>query len=321
LAASFTGDCTIALTDGNTVSCSYWGSTAFDGRLKRSTQPAIPAQSAGRATEMDYDGNGNVIHTRSIAADGSSTRQTYRFYDELGRITRTVSAPDDSGNRLQTCTTYDTLSNLTQLKADVTSLTCPGSPILQLAQTWDDFGEQLSKTDALSRVWTYAYDSHGNLTSSQSLEQLKQGSSSKTTFAYEPSLNGLLKSRIVPGTGAAGQSLTYTRNALGQVTRAETREASNALIVAYDHGYDVAHRLASITDSRGNKSLSYTWTPGGRLAKLTLSDNGSVTHQWDYKYDATGRPSALIAPNGQTVSFALDTRLRRVGMHRSAGGG
>lgn len=302
----------LTLTDpnGNTVSYSYWGSTTYDGRLKRSTQPAIPGQSAGRATEMDYDGNGNVIHTRSIAGDGSSTRQAYRFYDELGRLTRSVSAPDDTGNRLQTCYSYDKLSNLIQLKAgattDVASTTCPGSPAVQLTQTWDDFGEQLTKTDALSRVWTYTYDNHGNLLSSQSPEQLKVGSSTKTTFAYDPSLNGLLKSRTVPGTGSAGQSVTYTRNALGQITRAETRDGSNALIVAYDYGYDVAHRLASIADSRGNKSLGYVWTPGGRLARLTLSDNGTVTHQWDYKYDATGRPSALVAPNGQTVSFALD---------------
>ena len=302
----------LALTDpnGNTVSYSYWGSTNFDGRLKRSTQPVMAGQSAGRATEMDYDANGNVIQTRSIAGDGSSTRQSYRFYDELGRITRSVSAPDDSGNRLQTCYSYDKLSNLIQLKAgattDVSSPTCPGSPAVQLTQTWDDFGGQLTRTDALSRTWTYAYDNHGNLLSSQSPEQLKVGSSTKTTFAYDPSLNGLLKSRTVPGTGAAGQSVTYTRNALGQVSRAETRDGSNALIVAYDYGYDVAHRLASITDSRGNKNLGYVWTPGGRLSKLTLSDNGSVTHQWDYKYDASGRLSALVAPNGQTVSFALD---------------
>lgn len=302
----------LTMTDpnGNTVSYSYWGSTTYDGRLKRSTQPAIPGQSAGRATEMDYDGNGNVIHTRSIAGDGSSTRQAYRFYDELGRLTRSVSAPDDTGNRLQTCYSYDKLSNLIQLKAgattDVSSTTCPGSPAVQLTQTWDDFGEQLTRSDALNRTWTYAYDNHGNLLSSQSPEQLKVGSSTKTTFAYDSGLNGLLKSRTVPGTGSAGQSVTYTRNALGQVTRAETRDGSNALIVAYDYGYDVAHRLASITDSRGGKSLGYVWTPGGRLARLNLSDNGSVTHQWDYKYDATGRPSALVAPNGQTVSFALD---------------
>ncbi len=306
----------LALTDpnGNTVRYDYWGSTAFDGRLKRSTQPTIPGQSAGRAVEADYDANGNVIHSRSIAADGSSTRQSYSFYDELGRVTRTVSAPDDLGNRLQTCYTYDKLSNLTQLRAgattDVTSSTCPGSPALQLAQSWDDFGELLTRTDALSRVWNYGYDNHGNLTSSQSPEQAKAGT--RTTFVYDPSLNGLLKSRSVPGTGSAGQTVTYTRNALGQVTRAETRDGSGALIVAYEYGYDVAHRLASIGDSRGNKSLGYQWTPGGRLSKLSLADNGSVTHQWDYKYDAVGRPSALIAANGQTISFGLDAGGRLV---------
>ena len=306
----------LTLTDpnGNTVNYSYWGSTTYDGRLKRSTPPAIPGQSAGRATEMDYDANGNVIQTRAIAGDGSSTRQSYAFYDELGRVTRSVSPPDDTGNRRQTCYSYDTLSNLTQLRAgattDVVSATCPGSPAVQLTQTWDDFGELLSRSDALNRTWSYTYDTYGNLVSSQSPEQLKTGSSTKTTFTYDPSLTGLLQSRTVPGTGSAGQRVTYTRNALGQVTRAETRDGSNALLVAYDYSYDVAHRLSGITDSRGNnsvaKTLSYTWTPGGRLARLTLADNGSVTHQWDYKYDAAGRPSALVAPNGQTVSFALD---------------
>jgi RHS repeat-associated protein len=302
----------LSLTDpnGNTVSYGYWGSTTYDGRLKRVTQPAIPGQSAGRATEMDYDGNGNVIHTRAIAADGSSTRQSYTFYDELGRVTRSVGAPDDTGNRLQTCFSYDTLSNLIQIKAgattDVSSPTCPGSPAVQATQTWDDFGELLTRSDALNHVWAYAYDSYGNLTSSQSPEQAKVGANSKTTFVYDPNLNGLLMSRTVPGSGSAGQTVTYARNALGQVTRAETRDGSGVLIVAYDYGYDVAHRLASIADSRGSKSLAYAWTPGGRLAKLTLADNGSVTHQWDYKYDAVGRLSALVAPNGQTVSFALD---------------
>jgi len=41
--------------NGNSISYQYWGSTAYDGRLKRVTQPAIPGQSAGRAVEFDYD--------------------------------------------------------------------------------------------------------------------------------------------------------------------------------------------------------------------------------------------------------------------------
>ena len=294
--------------NGNTVSYRYWGSSTFDGRLQRVTQPAIAGQSAGRAVEYDYDANGNVIHTRSIAGDGSSTRQSYRFYDELGRPTRSVGAPDDVGNRLQTCDFSDPLSNLVQLKAgastDVVSSTCVGSPVLQLSQSWDDFGELLSRSDALGHTWNYGYDNYGNLTSSQSPEQAKVSAS--TSFVYDPRLNGLLMSRSVPGSGSAGQSVVYSHSAMGQVTRALTRDGSNAQVVAYDYGYDVAHRLQTITDSRGNKSLTYSWTPGGRLSKLSLADNGTLTHQWDYKYDATGRLSAIVAPNGQTVSFAMD---------------
>ncbi|KAF0163671.1 MAG: RHS repeat-associated core domain-containing protein, partial [bacterium] len=309
----------ITLTDpnGNTVNYSYWGSTAYDGRLKRITRPPIAGQAAGRATELDYDAAGNIIRTRAIAADGSSTRQTYTFYDELGRVTRSVGAPDDGGNRLQTCYGYDTLSNLAQLKAgatlDVASPTCPGSPATQLTQSWDDFGELLTRTDALGRVWNYSYDYYGNLASSQSPEQAKVSPGNKTVYSYDPALNGLLQSRTVPGSGAAGQTASYTRNALGQITRAETRDGSNTPIAAYDYGYDAAHRLASIADSRGPstgsgqaKSINYTWTPGGRLAKITLGDTGGITHQWDYKYDGVGRLSALIAPNGQTANFALD---------------
>jgi YD repeat-containing protein len=73
----------LAVTDpnGHTVSYQYWGSStgsagtyAADGRLKRVTQPAIAGQAAGRATEYDYDAAGNVIRTRAVAADGSSSR-------------------------------------------------------------------------------------------------------------------------------------------------------------------------------------------------------------------------------------------------------
>lgn len=322
----------ISVTDpnNNTVTYQYWGASGgnftYDGRLKRITQPTIPGQAAGRAVEYDYDAAGNVIRTRAVAGDGTSTRQSYSFYDELGRVIRSVGAPDDLGKRLQVCSKYSNLSQLLEVWAgpttDTTRTSCDyadASLQRQVTNTWDDFGQQLSRSDQLNRATSFGYDEHGNLTSSQSPEQLKIGASNKTVFAYDPVLNGALKTRTVPGAGSAGQVVTYTRNGLGQVTRVETRDGSNVLLVAYDYGYDRAHRLASITDSRGTKSLGYSWTPGGRLAKVTLSDNGTVSHRWDYKYDAVGRLSAIVAPNGQTVSFALDAggRLRE----RSFGNG
>ncbi|RTL27866.1 MAG: hypothetical protein EKK47_17510 [Burkholderiales bacterium] len=322
----------LSVTDpnGNAVSYQYWGASGStftaDGRLKRVTQPKIVGQSAGRALEYDYDNAGNVIRTRAVAADGSSTRQSYSFFDELGRVTRKVGAPDDAGNRLQICSKYDNLSNLTEVWAgpttDTSASTCNFSDTnlkKQVAYTWDDFGQQLSRTDQLGKTWNFAYDYYGNLQSSQTPEQTKVSASTKTSYAYDPNLNGALKTRTVPGTGNAGQTANYTRNALGQVTRAETKDGSGTVLVAYDYSYDTAHRLSSIADSRGNKSLGYEWTPGGRLSKITLKDAGTITHQWDFKYDAVGRPTAVVAPSGQTVTFTLDAAGRLV--ERNAGAG
>jgi RHS repeat-associated protein len=249
-----------------------------------------------------------------------------------------VGAPDDAGKRLQVCSKFDTLGHLTEVWAgpstDATASTCNFSDASlkrQVAYTWDDFGNQLSRTDPLGKTWAYSYDSHGNLSSSQSPEQAKVSATTniatKTTYTYEPKLNGVLKSRTVPGAGTdvarTGQTATYSHNALGQVTRAETRDGSGALLVAYDYSYDTAHRLSAITDSRGNKALGYEWTPGGRLAKVKLKDSvttpGTTTHQWDYKYDAVGRLSAIVAPNGQTVTFGFDAAGRL--MERSLGAG
>jgi RHS repeat-associated protein len=290
-----------AVTDPNgaTTTYDYHGANQ-DGRLARVELPAIPGQAGGRATESDTDAGGLPVRLREVSADGQA-RESYRFYDELGRLVRSVSPPDDSGQRLQVCYSYDGLSHLIQLRAgattDTTSTTCVGSPAVQATQTWDDFGNLVSRSDALGRTWIYTYDSHGNLIESKTPEQAKAGL--KTTYTYDATVNGLLQTRSVPG--SAGQSVSYSRNALGQVTRAETKDGSGTTIVAYDTTYDAAHRVAGITDSRSGKTLAYTWTPGGRLATITLDG-----HAWAFKYDGVGRLSALVAPNGQTVAYARD---------------
>ncbi|MFX6771164.1 hypothetical protein ABTH21_19385, partial [Acinetobacter baumannii] len=86
----------------------------------------------------------------------------------------------------------------------------------------------------------------------------------------DTSLRGLLRSRTVPGSTTTGQTVTWTRNPLGQVTRAETRDGGGAAVVAYDYTFDVAHRLESVTDSRTGTAIVYGWTPGGRLSSIAL---------------------------------------------------
>ena len=78
---------------------------------------------------------------------------------------------------------------------------------------------------------------------------------------------------------ASGSITSYTRNPMGQVTRAETPD------VVYEYSYDIAHRPQSFADRRGHKIIEYTYSPAGRL--MAMEDmEGNRT---DYEYDPTGR--------------------------------
>ncbi|TXT25035.1 MAG: RHS repeat-associated core domain-containing protein [Rhodocyclaceae bacterium] len=313
-----------SLTDPNglTTSYDYYDSTQ-DGQLKRSSLPSITGQSSGRAVEIaQYDGAGHPTKINAIAADGT-IRDSYRFYDELGRLTRavgpTVSVSDAS--RPVTCTVYTALGNVKEIWAgsttDTTSPTCTLDGVnvkKQLSATYDDFGRKLTQTDQLGKVWKWTWNIHGELLTSQTPVQALSGQT--TSYAYGTKggtgeTQGQLKTRTVPG----AQTASYTRNPLGQVTKAETKDGSNQTVVAYDYSYDSAHRLATVSDSRGNKSLTYTWTPGGRLARVVDSDG----HSTSFAYDGVGRLSSLTAPNGENVSFVWDAGGRLIEKRLNSG--
>ena len=106
------------------------------------------------------------------------------------------------------------------------------------------------------------------------------------------------------------------------MTKAQTKDSANTLIVAYDYAYDTAKRLASVIDSRGPsagsgqaKTLSYTWTPGGRLAQVQDSDG----HVASFSYDATGRIAAITAPNNETIAFTWDAGGRLIEQRLNSG--
>jgi YD repeat-containing protein len=291
-------------TDPNNLTTQYeYHHATQDGRLKRTTLPKVTGQTQGRAVEIaQYDGAGRPLKLNGIAADGT-IRDSYRFYDELGRLTRSVG-PQTSGadvNRPVTCHVYSVLGDTKEIWAgsttDTTSKLCVLDGVnvrKQLSRTFDDWGRKLTETDALGNVWKWTWNLHNQLTSSQTPTQIAAGQS--TVYAYgskgaSGEIQGQVKSRTVPGTN--GQTAVYTRNALGLVTHAETRNGANQLVVAYDYAYDAAKRLRSVADSRPGmgiaKEISYTWTPGGRLALIKDSDG----HMASMSYDPTGRLARL----------------------------
>lgn len=315
-------------TDPNGLTTTYdYYDAAQDGRLKRSTLPVVTGQSSGRATEIaQYDGAGRPSRIHSLGADGS-IRDSYQFFDELGRLTRAVGPqvnPPGDTSRPVTCTVYTTLGFVSEVWAGATTDTISSTCTLdsvnvkkQLSASYDDFGRKLSQTDQNGKTWRWSWNSHSELVTSQTPVQAAAGQS--TSYAYGNKANagetqGQLKSRTVPG----AQTVTTTRNPLGQVTRAETKDGSNQTVVAYDYSFDAAHRLQSVTDSRPGssaKTLSYTWTPGGRLARIDDSDG----HSSSIAYDAAGRISSLTAPNAENISFVWDAGGRLVEKRLNSG--
>lgn len=311
-------------TDPNNLTTRYdYYHASEDGRLKCTTLPTVTGQAQGKAVEVvSYDGAGRPTKLNALAADGS-IRDSTRFYDELGRLTRSVGPQVSASDvtRPVTCFVYSVLSDVTEIWAgsttDTVSKTCTLDGVTvkkQVTRTHDDFGRKLTETDQNGKVWKWSWNLHNQLVSSQTPVQIAAGQS--TSYAYGAKgapgeTQGQLKQRSVPG----AQTAIYTRDALGLVTKAETKNGSNLTVVAYDYAYDPAKRLNTVTDSRGGKTLTYTWTPGGRLARVEDSDG----HQASMSYDATGRLASVVAPNGETIGFTYDAGGRLVEQRLNSG--
>ncbi|MES2369762.1 MAG: hypothetical protein V4554_09800 [Pseudomonadota bacterium] len=115
-----------------------------------------------------------------------------------------------------------------------------------------------------------------------------------------------LQSRTVrDANGTVYRTETFTRNALGQPTRVEARDAAGNLIAGQETAFDAAHRVTRLTDLRPGtqaKARSFAWSPGGMLN--TMQDqNGART---DYLYDPVGNLIGIWGPNFDYLAFTHD---------------
>jgi YD repeat-containing protein len=254
--------------------------------------PAIQSYASGTAIAYDYDENGNPITATVVPASGAgqSNRITSTQYDELDRPVRIVGPQYTDAVYGTVCPvtldSYDTLGRLVQVSAGRSPAPCTGSDVVQpqLTRVYDDFDRLTSETDALGHVRSLHYDTHDNPdTATDARNQTTQ-----YTWAY----GHQLMSRIEQ----SGRTTTWTRNALGQVTKVVHPNVTTST------EYDAAHRVVEIIDSRGSQSLEYDWSPGGLLNSLTDSAN-RIT---GYLYDPVGRLAAITAPNGDSINFSFD---------------
>jgi YD repeat-containing protein len=184
------------------------------------------------------------------------------------------------------------LGDVQKIRAGYRTATGSESLTDQATCAYDDFGRVIEATDANGRTTRWTYDAYGN--------PIRRAASNGhvVEWEYDHTRNGLLVRRTakLSDTDPAPHITRYTYNALGQVLSTKTPE------VTYEYTYDTAHRLATVTGSRGPKALTYRYSSGGLLDSLEDSEG----HRRDYLYDAVGRLSAVRAPSGEQVNFVFD---------------
>lgn len=298
----------------------YWPT----GLIRRVTQ------SDGSHTEYIYDagqrlieiedGEGNSLH---YILDNAGNRTGEQTRDSGGNLTRTLSRVYDQLGQLQsqsdayqnaTAYAYDPNGNVTGVGDALGRGTASSyDPLNRLKQTIQDMAGVAATTqfqyDALDNLTKvidpkglstdYTYNGLGDLT------QLSSPDTGLTGYTYDSAGNRKTQ------TDARGVTATYGYDAANRLTSISYPTAT--LNVAYQ--YDTANavcpsdeayalgRLTAIEDASG--ITQYCYTRFGELARKVQTTNG-MTFTLRYSYDAAGRLSGMVYPDGAAIDYVRD---------------
>jgi YD repeat-containing protein len=241
---------------------------------------AIQQQNAQGFTNVDYDLAGNASRSNQIGDTTVTTddRITYTRFDLLGRaLEQHLPAFEANINA-------DTLNNVTL------TLT---TPIIQ--QTYDRWGNMLSRTDARGYVTTYTYD-HNNKQLTETLPVTdilrENGTSYRASLIHEKrydALGLLIQETDLVGPYAGVSTTTELRtrqhvyNAAGELTR-----DVDALGYSRNYRVDSNGNRVAIQDALGTV-LVETYDAMDRQLTHGIIRNGAAVTLLTNQYDQAGR--------------------------------
>lgn len=263
------------------------GNTAvqdFDvlGRVVRRTDPL------GNVAVLGYDEHGR--HVSSTDPLGKVTRYEY---DDLDRLTAVVET-----NGARTEYTYDAVGNLTNVR-DAEGRDWP--------RTYDELRRQLTEADPLGHTTTSTYDALGNLATRRTAND--------ELIRYEYDVRRLT-AIVLPD----GSRETFGHDGLGRRTSMANAEVSLTMV------YDALDRVTAVTNHALGQTVSYDYDPvGNRIAML--GPMGRIDYHYDARrqlvdqvdpatgtyrlaYDAAGRRTGLVYPNGVATEYDYDSANR-----------
>lgn len=254
----------------------------------------------GKVTTYVYDLARNLETSRVEALGTQQARTIWKEWHPVFRLPSKIAEP----LRLTTFT-YDTSGNVLtrteQATSDMNGVLGTKAPVVGAPRivrySYNAVGQLLTETGPRSDVastTSYTYDAQGNLStivdaldhqttfqkydSNGHVGRIIAATGVTTDLLYTP--RGWLKQRVVSSGGIA-ETTDYDYDAVGQLKIVTLPDRS---IIYYN--YDDAHRLASVTDSVGNK-VNYTYDLASNRILDQVSDHSNVlTGKITRVYDA-----------------------------------
>lgn len=253
----------------------------------------------GNALVLTYDGSGRL----SSLADASNRTMTFN-YDASNRCTLiqtpgSLSAAfvyDTSGNLTRTTDLAGNISTYAYDSANrITSMTAAGKTTSFTYGTHNGVVHVASVTDALGKVWNYAFVTGGTrVTEPGGGARTYASSSGQTTSAVDE----------------LGQTSTTTYNALG-LPETITDARGKVTTLAYDSNGN----LMQVTDAKGgvtNFAYDVNWN------RTTTTD--ALGKIWSVSYDAKNNPDSTTTPLGSTMTLAYDAKGQLTTLIKPGGG-
>ncbi len=280
----------------------------------------------GAITTFEYDEGGRLISATD--ALGTTNQWTWGPFWECS-----ACSPGDAGLLLAQT---DALGNTTSFEYnEIGQLLATTDPTGGVAHTkWDLARRPVTSTDPGGATKTRSYDAAGQLV------QLTMPDGGKITLSY--SAAGFLEAVTDP----IGHKITYNRDPLGRLLGkvdplgneetyswdaagrmvSQKRATGEAVTLTWDHlgrlvqrsatgagtstfWYDGTSRLVEANDS--DSRLGFEYDAAGHLVGATTGQvgNESVAQpvtEIRYEYDAAGRRSAMVLPDGRALDYRFD---------------
>lgn len=295
---------TIYYTAGpNSVDASC-GNQPTWANLTCKTEPAAQPTDTSTIPTTTYTYNEYFSVLTKVDAYGSTgTRTTSHTYDAANRQATTTVSTTGTGMGTAVPETETSYSTSSGLPTDAQSLDSAGHVTADLATTYDDFGQQLTYSDATSTTSTYAHDLAGRVTSMYD----GQGT---TTITYGPGGQATSEVDSLAGTFTAGYNpdgtpVTETYPD-GTVATKTVDPAGNATALVYTNSHWSSPIADTISENAQgdwtgqsvlNASYTYGYDAADRLSSATDTQSGACTTR-TYGYDADSNRSsqAVYAP-------------------------